>query len=192
MAPSASPCASATATTRSSPRAAASAGDDYRFVLDDTALPDPASRWQPESLRGPSRVVAPPAVAPFEALLLRDLVLYELHVGTFSAEGTFDGAIPYLDGLVELGVNAIEVMPIAEFPGRHGWGYDGVYLSAAHSAYGGPEGFARLVTAAHERGLAVILDVVYNHVGASGNEALRAFGPYFTGRYSTFWGDAIN
>jgi maltooligosyltrehalose trehalohydrolase len=132
--------------------------------------------------------VTPLARAPAPA----ELVVYELHVGTFSAEGTFDGAIPHLDGLAELGVNAIEVMPIAEFPGRHGWGYDGVYLSAAHSAYGGPEGFARLVDAAHRRGIAVVLDVVYNHVGASGGDALRAYGPYFTEKYSTFWGDAIN
>jgi maltooligosyltrehalose trehalohydrolase len=168
-------------------------GDDYRFVLDGEALPDPASRSQPEGLRGPSRVVTverPRALATPPAL--GDLVIYELHVGTFSPEGTFDGAIGHLAGLRDLGVTAIEVMPIAEFPGRHGWGYDGVYLSAAHSAYGGPEGFARLVDAAHERGLAVILDVVYNHVGASGGDALRAFGPYFTERYSTFWGDAIN
>jgi maltooligosyltrehalose trehalohydrolase len=168
------------------------AGDDYWYVLDGTALPDPASRWQPEGLRGPSRVTAPAPLAAFAAPALRDLVIYELHVGTFSAEGTFDGATAHLDELAELGVNAIEVMPVAEFPGRHGWGYDGVYLSAAHSAYGGPEGFARLVAAAHARGLAVILDVVYNHVGASGAAALRAFGPYFTDRYSTFWGDAIN
>jgi maltooligosyltrehalose trehalohydrolase len=168
-------------------------GDDYWFVLDGNALPDPASRHQPEGLRGPSRVVE---VARPRALERRpsldELVLYELHAGAFSEAGTFDGAIAHLDALAELGVNAIEVMPIAEFPGRHGWGYDGVYLSAAHSAYGGPEGFARLVDAAHERGIAVVLDVVYNHVGASGGDALRAFGPYFTDRYSTFWGDAIN
>jgi maltooligosyltrehalose trehalohydrolase len=173
----------------------AAPGDDYWFVLDGEPFPDPASRHQPEGLRGPSRVVdaAALAVAPLErAPALSELVLYELHVGTFSAEGTFDAAIPHLDDLVALGVNAIEVMPIAEFPGRHGWGYDGVYLSAAHSAYGGPDGFARLVDAAHRRGLAIVLDVVYNHVGASGGDALRAYGPYFTDRYSTFWGDAIN
>ncbi|HEY3020716.1 MAG TPA: malto-oligosyltrehalose trehalohydrolase [Solirubrobacteraceae bacterium] len=173
----------------------AAAGDDYVYVLDGTALPDPCSRHQPEGLRGPSRVVEPAAFTIAE-LPVRpapaDLVIYELHVGTFSAEGTFDGAIPRLGALAELGVTAIEVMPIAEFPGRHGWGYDGVYPSAAHSAYGGPAGFARLVDAAHAAGLAVILDVVYNHVGASGNKALRAFGPYFTDKYTTVWGDAIN
>jgi maltooligosyltrehalose trehalohydrolase len=168
-------------------------GDDYWFVLDGEPFPDPASRHQPEGLRGPSRVVEVVRPRALErSPSLADLVLYELHVGTFSAAGTFEGAIEHLDALAELGVNAIEVMPIAEFPGRHGWGYDGVYLSAAHSAYGGPEGFARLVDAAHERGIAVVLDVVYNHVGASGGDALRAFGPYFTERYSTFWGDAIN
>ncbi len=118
--------------------------------------------------------------------------IYELHVGTFSAEGTFDAAIEHLPGLRELGVTAIEVMPIAEFPGRHGWGYDGVYLSAAHSAYGGPHGFARLVDGAHAAGLAVILDVVHNHVGASGVQALTAFGPYFTSAHETPWGEALN
>jgi maltooligosyltrehalose trehalohydrolase len=173
----------------------AAAGDDYWFVLDGTPLPDPCTRHQPEGLRGPSRVLDPAAlvVAPLAAPpSLADLVIYELHVGTFTPEGTFDAAIERLRALAELGITAIEVMPIAEFPGRHGWGYDGVYLSAAHSAYGGPDGFARLVDAAHRAGLAVILDVVYNHVGASGNAALRAYGPYFTDKYSTFWGDAIN
>src|SRR5206468_2219351 len=146
-------------------------------------------------LHGPSRVVDPGAfdISPLErAPRLPELVVYELHVGAFSAEGTFDGVIPRLGALADLGVTAIEVMPIAEFPGRHGWGYDGVFLSSAHSAYGGPAGFARLVDAAHAVGLAVILDVVYNHVGASGNQVLRAFGPYFTHKYTTFWGDAIN
>src|SRR3954451_18785816 len=121
-----------------------------------------------------------------------DLVLYELHVGTFSDEGTFEGAIPHLAALRRLGVTAVELMPVADGPGIRGWGYDGVYLSAAHRAYGGPHGLARLVDAAHAEGLAVILDVVYNHVGASGNQALAAFGPFFTDRYSTFWGEAIN
>ena len=118
--------------------------------------------------------------------------MYELHVGTFSDAGTFEGAIEYLPALASLGVTAIEVMPVAEFPGARGWGYDGVYLSAAQSSYGGPQGFARLVDAAHEAGLAVILDVVYNHVGASGSRALRTFGPYFTEKYETPWGKAIN
>ncbi|MDP9401180.1 MAG: malto-oligosyltrehalose trehalohydrolase [Actinomycetota bacterium] len=171
-------------------------GDDYAFLVDGTALPDPCTRWQPEGLRGPSRIVDPARLAPREAgwrgVALEDLVLYELHVGTFTPEGTFDAAIPYLQGLRELGVTAIEVMPIAEFPGTRGWGYDGVYTWAAQSSYGGPESFARLVAAAHRAGLGVVLDVVYNHVGASGGGALAAFGPYFTDRYSTFWGPAMN
>ena len=172
-------------------------GEDYVYVLGDgDELPDPASRHQPAGLRGPSRIIDPMAFAwtdqAFAPHPLCDLVIYELHVGTFTGEGTFDAAIEYLPALAQLGVTAIEVMPIAEFPGQHGWGYDGVYLSAAQSSYGGPHGFQRLVDAAHANGLSVILDVVYNHVGASGNQALAAFGPYFTERYSTFWGQAIN
>jgi len=172
--------------------APAQAGDDYWFVLDGRPLPDPCSRWQPDGVRGPSRIVDLLGPAPFTPPVTRDLVIYELHIGTFTDEGTFDAAIEHLPGLAELGVTAIEIMPVPEFPGHHGWGYDGVYISAAHSAYGGPHALARLVGAAHEAGLAVILDVVYNHVGASGTPALEAFGPYFTGRYSTPWGRAIN
>jgi maltooligosyltrehalose trehalohydrolase len=167
-------------------------GDDYAFLLDgDGPFPDPCSRWQPDGLRGPSRVWRG-RVGKGPGIDLQGAVLYELHVGTFTPEGTFDAAIDHLPGLRELGVTAIELMPVAEFPGRHGWGYDGVYLSAAHSAYGGPEGLARLVTAAHDAGLGVVLDVVYNHVGASGVKALEAFGPYFTAKHETFWGKAIN
>ena len=180
--------------------APARAGDDYLFVLDGRALPDPCSRWQPEGLRGPSRVLKAPAPpAPFPGLAgwparpwLEELVIYELHVGTFSPDGTFEGAIPHLRELAELGITAIEIMPVAEFPGARGWGYDGVYLSAAQSSYGGPEGLWALVRAAHEHRLAVIIDVVYNHVGTSGVEALDAFGPYFTEKYETPWGRAIN
>jgi maltooligosyltrehalose trehalohydrolase len=173
----------------------AATGADYRLVLDGRPLPDPCSRWQPEGLRGPSRVWAPqrtPTAAGRVLPPLAELVIYELHVGTFSPEGTFAGAIPFLDELAALGVGAIEIMPVAEFPGQRGWGYDGVYLSAAQSSYGGPPGLAMLVAAAHERGLGVILDVVYNHVGASGTQALEAFGPYFTAKYETPWGRAIN
>jgi len=176
---------------------AARAGEDYAFLLDgEHELPDPASRHQPAGLRGPSRIVDPRAFAwsdgGFKPRPLAEQVIYELHVGTFTPAGTFDAAIEHLPELAELGITAIEVMPIAEFPGDHGWGYDGVYLSAAQSTYGGPHAFARLVDAAHASGLSVILDVVYNHVGASGNQALAAFGPYFTDKYSTFWGNAIN
>jgi maltooligosyltrehalose trehalohydrolase len=118
-------------------------------------------------------------------------VLYELHVGTFSAGGTFDGAIGHLDHLAALGVDAIELMPVAEFPGDRGWGYDGVDLFAPHHAYGGPDGLKRLVDAAHARGIGVVLDVVYNHLGPSGNY-LPQFGPYFSARHQTNWGDAVN
>ena len=172
------------------------AGDDYRFMLDgqlDEIWPDPCSRSQPEGVRGPSRVVDPAALRPvdLEPPALADLVLYELHVGTFSADGTFDGAVPHLAALRELGVTAIELMPVATFPGRRGWGYDGLYTWAPHHVYGGPEGLARFVDAAHGEGLAVVLDVVYNHIGP-GNEALRAFGPYLTERHRTIWGDGID
>jgi maltooligosyltrehalose trehalohydrolase len=175
-------------------------GADYAYVLDGVELPDPCSRWQPDGLRGPSRLLEPKEGQSLFRLEddvawtsgLHDLVLYELHVGTFTSEGTFDAVIPHLHGLRELGVTAIELMPVGEFPGRHGWGYDGVYISAAQSSYGGPHGLQRLVDAAHAEGLAVILDVVYNHVGASGAKALEAFGPYFTARYETAWGRAMN
>src|SRR3954469_4234941 len=174
----------------------AAAGDDYAYVLDGRELPDPCTRRQPEGLRGPSRVVDPTAWrwtdAGWDGVALEDLVVYELHVGTFTEEGTFEAAIPRLAELRDLGVTAIALMPVADFPGRRGWGYDGVYLWAAHEAYGGPDGLQRLVDAAHAEGIAVLLDVVYNHVGASGARALGAYGPYFTEKYETFWGKAIN
>jgi maltooligosyltrehalose trehalohydrolase len=122
---------------------------------------------------------------------LKDLVIYELHVGTFSEAGTFDGVVPRLADLRDLGITAIELMPIATFAGNHGWGYDGVYTYAPHPAYGGPASLARLVDAAHRAGIAVILDVVYNHLGA-GSDAVAAFGPYFTDRYETVWGQAFD
>jgi maltooligosyltrehalose trehalohydrolase len=172
----------------------AKAGEDYWYVIGAERLPDPCSRWQPQGLRGPSRVLGPlaPETAARPRKDLHDLVIYELHVGTFSAEGTFESAIPHLQELADLGITAIELMPVAEFPGHHGWGYDGVYLSAAQSSYGGPQGLSRLVQGAHAVGLSVILDVVYNHVGASGVTQLEAFGPYFTDKYETPWGRAIN
>src|SRR5207247_3921882 len=137
--------------------------------------PDPCSRFQPEGITGPSRIVELPGTTR-RGLAVEELVVYELHVGTFSRGGTFDGVIPHLAALRELGVSAIELMPVATFPGQRGWGYDGLYLSAPHPAYGGPAGLARLVHAAHEQGLGVIMDVVYNHLGP-GSEALTAFGP---------------
>jgi maltooligosyltrehalose trehalohydrolase len=175
----------------------ASTGSDYRYVLDEgrPGLPDPASRWQPDGLLGSSRVFEPPPlVTPVAGGMpaLPDLVIYELHVGTFSLAGTFSSAMSYLDELARLGVNAIELMPIAEFPGARGWGYDGVFISAAHSSYGGPHGLCELVEAAHGLGIAVILDVVYNHVGAEGTSVLDAYGPYMTSKYETPWGKAMN
>jgi maltooligosyltrehalose trehalohydrolase len=171
-------------------------GEDYAYVVDGIEFPDPASRWQANGLRGRSRLLDTGGFTwtdeGFEAPPLRDSVLYELHVGTFTEEGTFDAAIANLRGLRELGVTTIELMPVAAFPGRHGWGYDGVYISAAHDPYGGPEGLQRFVDAAHGEGLAVLLDVVYNHVGASGVQGLECFGPYFTSHYETPWGRAMN
>jgi maltooligosyltrehalose trehalohydrolase len=171
-------------------------GEDYAYVAEQIEFPDPASRWQANGLRGRSRLLDTSAFAwtdeGFEPPSLGDTVLYELHVGTFTEAGTFDAAIGHLRGLRELGVTTIELMPVAAFPGRHGWGYDGVYISAVHDPYGGPEGLQRFVDAAHGEGLAVVLDVVYNHVGASGVQGLECFGPYFTSHYETPWGRAMN
>jgi maltooligosyltrehalose trehalohydrolase len=170
-------------------------GDDYQFVLDGgQARPDPCSRAQPYGLDGPSCIVdseATRVTSDWTGVTLDELVVYELHVGTFSPAGTFDEVVPRLPRLRELGVTAIEVMPIATFAGNHGWGYDGVYAYAPHSAYGGPAGFARLVDGAHEAGLAVILDVVYNHLGA-GSDAVQAFGSYTNREHPTIWGGAID
>jgi maltooligosyltrehalose trehalohydrolase len=166
-------------------------GTEYLLCLDDgETYPDPCSRWQPYGVRGPSAVVRLEQGERL-GLALDDLVLYELHVGTFTEEGTFDAAIAKLSQLRELGVTAIELMPVATFPGERGWGYDGLYTYAPHPAYGGPEGLRRLIAAAHETGLGVVLDVVYNHVGP-GNEALTAFAPYFTDKHETFWGAALD
>jgi maltooligosyltrehalose trehalohydrolase len=166
-------------------------GEDYVYVLDGgQALPDPCSRFQPEGISGPSRIVSIPPLAPL-GLDLDELVVYELHVGTFSEEGTFDGVIPHLAALRELGVTAIELMPVATFPGNRGWGYDGIYGCAPHPAYGGPAGLSRLVEAAHREGLGVILDVVYNHIGP-GAHALTVFGPYLIEGRRTLWGDRVD
>ena len=176
-------------------------GARYAFRLDDAEpwLPDPRSLSQPDGVHGASEVVDPAALAPSGRWPGRDLrgaVLYELHVGTFApgpdgAGGTLDSAIEHLDELVDLGVDAVELMPLATFPGERGWGYDGVGLYAVHAAYGGPAALARFVRAAHDRGLAVVLDVVHNHLGPSGNY-LGMFGPYFTDRHETPWGEAVN
>jgi maltooligosyltrehalose trehalohydrolase len=171
------------------------AGTDYRLVVDGRALPDPRSPFQPEGVHGPSRTVDHAAFgwsdAGWRTPRLRDRVIYELHVGTFSPEGTFDGVIERLDHLLELGVDVVELMPVAEFAGDRGWGYDGVDLYAPHHSYGGPDGLKRLVDACHGRGLGVVLDVVYNHLGPEGNY-LAQFGPYFTDSYPTPWGQALN
>jgi maltooligosyltrehalose trehalohydrolase len=171
-------------------------GSDYTFKIDGgPPRPDPRSPFQPRGIDGPSRVVDHAAFAWSDAgwrgMPLAGSVLYECHVGTFSVEGTFDGAIEHLGHLADLGVDAIELMPVAEFSGPRGWGYDGVDLFAPHHAYGGPDGLKRLVDAAHARGLGVLLDVVYNHLGPAGNY-LPEFGPYFSARHRTNWGEALN
>jgi len=171
-------------------------GTDYMFRLDGgPPRPDPRSAWQPEGVDGPSRVVDHGAFGwsdqAWRGLHLRGAVLYELHVGTFTPGGTFDAAIERLDRLVALGVDGIELLPVAEFSGDRGWGYDGVDLFAPHHGYGGPEGLKRLVDACHRRGIGVVMDVVYNHLGPAGNY-LAEFGPYFTDRHHTNWGDALN
>jgi maltooligosyltrehalose trehalohydrolase len=176
--------------------AAAGPETEYTFIVDDNPpLPDPRSSWQPHGVHGPSRVIDHQAFAwtddRWQAGPLSAAVVYELHVGTFTPAGTFEAAIERLDHLVALGVTHVELMPVPEFPGRWGWGYDGVDLYAPHHAYGGPEGLKRLVNACHARGLAVLLDVVYNHLGPAGNY-LERFGPYFTARHQTPWGPAVN
>ncbi|MCZ6514448.1 MAG: malto-oligosyltrehalose trehalohydrolase [Acidobacteria bacterium] len=156
--------------------------------------PDPASRHQPEGVHGPSEVPDTQFTwedGDWKGLPLPDYVLYEIHVGAFTPEGTFDAAIPRLDLLKDLGVTALEIMPVAQCPGSRNWGYDGVYPYAVQHSYGGPDGLKRLVNACHRCGLAVVLDVVYNHLGPEGNY-LADFGPYFTDRYKTPWGLALN
>ncbi len=165
----------------------------YRFDTGEDR-PDPASRFQPQGVHGPSEVIDPRFDwddRSWRGMDLRDYVFYELHVGTFTPEGTFDAVIPRLDALKDLGVTAIELMPVAQFPGTRNWGYDGAYPFAAQSSYGGPGGLKRLVNACHRAGLAAVLDVVYNHLGPEGNYLAR-FGPYFTDFYHTPWGEAIN
>jgi maltooligosyltrehalose trehalohydrolase len=169
-------------------------GERYVFLVDGRELADPCSRLQPDGILGPSQIVDPTAFVwtddDWRAPRLDELVIYELHVGTFTDGGTFEAAIPHLRALAELGVTAIELMPVAEFPGERGWGYDGVFAYAPHRAYGGADGLVRLVDAAHGAGLGVILDVVYNHVGPG--HRLNDFGPYFTSRHETPWGDALD
>ena len=168
---------------------------DYAYRIDGgDPLPDPRSPRQPQGINGPSRTYDHGAFRwtdqQWRGAPLAGSVIYELHTGTFTSKGTFDAVITKLDHLADLGVTAIELMPAAAFPGRHGWGYDGINLWAPHEPYGGPEGLKRLTDACHAAGIAVILDVVYNHVGI-GNR-LADFGPYFTEAHSTPWGPAVN
>jgi maltooligosyltrehalose trehalohydrolase len=174
-------------------------GDRYRYRLhlpDGASLDrsDPASRWQPDGLHGPSAVddeAFPWRDAGWRPRPLHEQVLYELHVGTFTPEGTFEAIIPRLTELADLGITALELMPIWQFPGERNWGYDGVLPYAPQHSYGGPAGLRRLVDAAHAAGIGIVLDVVYNHYGPEGNH-LADFGPYLTDRYDTPWGQAVN
>lgn len=175
---------------------ALASGERYAFRVEGgPPLPDPRSRSQPDGVHAASEwqqfEANGAAASGVESVPLSEAVFYELHVGTFSPEGTFDGAIALLPELVALGITHVELMPVASFPGKFGWGYDGVSLFAPHVSYGGPEGLLRFVRACHAQGLGVILDVVYNHLGPSGNY-LGAYGPYFTARYNTPWGQALN
>ncbi|MGA7188858.1 MAG: malto-oligosyltrehalose trehalohydrolase [Candidatus Acidiferrales bacterium] len=170
-------------------------GTLYFFRLDDgRERPDPASRFQPQGVHGPSQIVKndfPWTDGDWRGLALEKYVLYELHVGTFTPEGTFDAIIPRIAALKELGITAIELMPVAQFPGNRNWGYDGVYPYAVQESYGEPEALKRLVNACHEQGMAIVLDVVYNHLGPEGNYSSE-FGEYFTDLYKTPWGQPLN
>ncbi len=172
-----------------------SLGSLYWYRLDGKReLADPASHFQPQGVHGPSQVVDPDFAwddTMWSGPPLQSYIIYEIHVGTFTREGTFGAVIPHLKSLVDLGVTAVELMPVAQFPGNRNWGYDGVFPFAVQDSYGGPLELKRLVKACHQHGLAVILDVVYNHLGPEGNYFAH-FGPYFTERYRTPWGNAIN
>lgn len=168
--------------------------DRYLFSVDSGFFPDPASRSQPDGVHGPSEVVdlsASWSDAAWRGIPRRDLVFYELHVGTFTSEGTLDAIENHLDRLKDLGITAIELLPLAQFPGDRNWGYDGVFPWSVQNSYGGPRALQRLADRCHQRGLSLFLDVVYNHLGPEGNY-LGQFGPYFTSRYRTPWGDALN
>ncbi len=177
--------------------ASAGPGTDYAYVIDgeEPAVPDPRSPQQPAGIHGPSRVVDHSAFAwsdaGWRAPVFPSALVYELHIGTFTPEGTFDAAVDKLDWLKSIGVTHVEILPVAAFPGERGWGYDGVALFAPYEPYGGPDGLKRLVNAAHKKGLAMLLDVVYNHFGPDGNYTGK-FGPYLTSLHTTPWGDAVN
>jgi maltooligosyltrehalose trehalohydrolase len=179
-------------------RTEATHGQRYGFRLDGGPVrPDPAARWLPDGVHEQSALVDPALLrdarptTSFRAAPMSAAAIYELHVGTFTPEGTFDAAVGRLADVANVGITHVEVMPVNAFNGTHGWGYDGVAWYAVHQPYGGPEAFARFVEACHRHGLAVILDVVYNHLGPSGNY-LGEFGPYLTDRYRTPWGEGLN
>ncbi len=176
--------------------AGASPGERYFYVLHGRNLcPDPASRFQPEGVHGPSQIIDPAEFSwqddAWQGIPLADFIIYELHTGAFTREGTFGAIIPHLAYLADLGITALELMPLSQFPGSRNWGYDGVYPFAPQNTYGGPGELKRLINEAHKQGLAVVLDVVYNHLGPEGNY-LPHYGPYFTDNYRTPWGAAIN
>ncbi len=171
-------------------------GTLYTYQLEAKGdRPDPASKYQPQGVHAPSQVIDESAFTwtdtDWQGVPLPEMVIYELHVGTFTQAGTFEAIIPQLHQLKKLGINAIEIMPVAQFPGERNWGYDGVYPYAVQNSYGGPQGFKKLIDACHEQGFSVILDVVFNHLGPEGNY-LREFGPYFTSKYGSIWGDPLN
>ena len=173
----------------------AHAGSRYWFVLDGRKLPDPASLSQPDGVHGASEVIDHQAFDwrdhRWKGSRMKDLIIYELHIGTFTNEGSFDAAIERIPELLDLGITAIEIMPVAQFPGDRNWGYDGAFPFAVQNSYGGPAGLKRFVNACHDAGIAVVLDVVYNHLGPEGNY-LNGFGPYFTEKYKTPWGPSLN
>ncbi|MGE5655462.1 MAG: malto-oligosyltrehalose trehalohydrolase [Actinomycetota bacterium] len=170
-------------------------GTLYYYQLEGTTdRPDPASQYQPQGVQGPSAVIEhtfPWTDDRWQGVPLAEMIIYELHVGTFTPEGTFEAMIPRLQDLKRLGVNALEIMPVSQFPGERNWGYDGVFPYAVQNSYGGPQGFKKLIDACHQQGIAVILDVVYNHLGPEGNY-FPEFGPYFTSKYRPIWGEALN
>src|SRR5262245_18572025 len=177
-------------------RIPARVGDRYFYMVDGSKpVPDPVSRLLPEGVHGPTEIVDPQKFiwtdAQWRGLALDDYIIYELHIGTFTPQGTLDAAAEKLPYLKRLGISVVELMPVSAFPGVRNWGYDGVSPYSVHAAYGGPESLRRFVDAAHAIGLGVILDVVYNHLGNEGNY-LRLFGPYFTAKHHTPWGEAIN
>ena len=171
-------------------------GTLYTYQLaGKTDWPDPASKYQPQGVHCPSQVIDENAFTwndtDWKGVVLSEMIIYELHVGTFTQAGTFAAIIPQLNQLKELGINAIEIMPVAQFPGERNWGYDGVYPYAVQNSYGGPEGFKKLINACHKQGISVILDVVFNHLGPEGNY-LSQFAPYFTSKYGSIWGTPLN